>query len=347
MSHFSIRSFQLTKKTVTLVSVGLLFSSFVALSAELNNQNNILTIYTYDSFVSEYGPGPQIKEAFEKECNCTVNFIGAADGVTLLNKIRNEGKNTKADIVLGLDNNLLQEAVDTGLFAPSDVDLTNIDMPFGWSSTLFVPFDYGFFSFVYDKEKTKEVPTSLKELVYSDKPWTIIYQDPRTSTPGLGFILWMQSVFGDNVSDAYKNLEHKTVTVTKGWSEAYSLFLKGEADFVLSYTTSPAYHEVIENKNNFAALNLEEGHYLQIEVAGKIAHTKNNELADSFMQFMVSEAFQSQIPTTNWMYPVINTKTSAIFDNLYFPKDAFEFGAVEVADKKKMWIETWQNALSL
>ena len=27
-----------------------------------------LTIYTYDSFVSEWGPGPKIEEAFEKKC---------------------------------------------------------------------------------------------------------------------------------------------------------------------------------------------------------------------------------------------------------------------------------------
>jgi hypothetical protein len=36
----------------------------------------------------------------------------------------------------------------------------------------------------------------------------------------------------------------QTVTVTKGWSEAYGLFLKGESDLVLSYTTSPAYHMI-------------------------------------------------------------------------------------------------------
>lgn len=40
----------------------------------------------------------------------------------------------------------------------------------------------------------------------------------------------------------------KTVTVTKGWSEAYGLFLKGESDLVLSYTTSPAYHIIAEKK---------------------------------------------------------------------------------------------------
>lgn len=305
-----------------------------------------LTIYTYDSFTSEYGPGPAIKSEFEKICNCQVNFVGVADGVTLLNKIRQEGSNSKADIVLGLDNNLLQEAVDTGLFAPSKVDLTSIDMPFGWSTNLFVPYDYGFFSFVYNKDKTKDIPKSLNELVYSDKPWTVIYEDPRTSTPGLGMVLWMENVFDKNVEDAWSHLAKKTVTVTKGWSEAYALFLKGEADFVLSYTTSPAYHIHAEQKNNYAALILEEGHYLQIEIAGKLATTQNPELADKFMQFIISPEFQQHIATTNWMYPVINIALPDAFNQIPLPEHAIEFGSIEVADGKKAWVETWQNSTS-
>lgn len=76
----------------------------------------------------------------------------------------------------------------------------------------------------------------------------MIYQDPRTSTPGLGLLLWMQKVYGDDAPQAWQKLAKKTVTVTKGWSEAYGLFLKGESDLVLSYTTSPAYHILEEKK---------------------------------------------------------------------------------------------------
>ncbi len=43
------------------------------------------------------------------------------DGVSLLNRLRMEGKNSKADVVLGLDNNLLDAASKTGLFAKKAV----------------------------------------------------------------------------------------------------------------------------------------------------------------------------------------------------------------------------------
>src|SRR4051812_34308390 len=75
-----------------------------------------LTVYTYESFTAEWGPGPQVKKDFEAECSCDVDFVSVADGVALLNRVKLEGASTKADIVLGLDTNLTAEAKASGLF---------------------------------------------------------------------------------------------------------------------------------------------------------------------------------------------------------------------------------------
>jgi len=266
-----------------------------------------LTVYTYDSFSAEWGPGPAIKKAFEAQCNCELKFVALEDGVSLLNRLRMEGKNSKADVVLGLDNNLLDAAEKTGLFAPSKVDTRDATVPGGWTNTTFVPYDYGWFAFVYDKTRLQNPPKSLKELVESDRPLKVIYEDPRTSTPGLGLLLWMQKVYGDKSPEAWQQLAKKTVTVTKGWSEAYGLFLKGESDMVLSYTTSPAYHLIEEKKDQYAAANFSEGHYLQVEVAGQLKASKQPELAHAFMQFVMTQPFQKTIATGNWMYPATRT----------------------------------------
>ena len=101
-----------------------------------------LVIYTYDSFVSEWGPGPAVKEAFEADCACTVNFVDAGDGASLLARLKLEGARTDADIVLGLDNSLVAEARNTELFAPHGVDV-EYDLPVSWEDDLFVPFDWG------------------------------------------------------------------------------------------------------------------------------------------------------------------------------------------------------------
>ena len=194
--------------------------------------------------------------------------------------------------------------------------------------------------------KLKNPPQSLKELVESDQNWRVIYQDPRTSTPGLGLLLWMQKVYGDDAPQAWQKLAKKTVTVTKGWSEAYGLFLKGESDLVLSYTTSPAYHILEEKKDNYAAANFSEGHYLQVEVAARTAASKQPELAQKFLQFMVSPAFQNAIPTGNWMYPVANVTLPAGFEQLTKPATTLEFTPAEVAAQRQAWISEWQRAVS-
>ncbi|MFN1146185.1 thiamine ABC transporter substrate binding subunit [Serratia liquefaciens] len=305
-----------------------------------------LTVYTYDSFAADWGPGPSVKKAFEAQCECELKFVALEDGVSLLNRLRMEGKNSAADVVLGLDNNLLQAAQQTGLFAPSDVDSSKLSVPGGWQDKTFVPYDYGYFAFVYNKEKLKNPPKSLHELVDSSQNWKVIYEDPRTSTPGLGLLLWMQKVYGDQAPAAWQKLAKKTVTVTKGWSEAYGLFLKGEGDLVLSYTTSPAYHLIEEKKDSYAAANFSEGHYLQVEVAGKLKAGKQPELAERFMQFMVSPAFQNAIPTGNWMYPVIKTSLPAGFDQMTVPQTALQYSAEDVAKQRSNWIRAWQTAVS-
>ncbi|HCG7133862.1 thiamine ABC transporter substrate binding subunit [Vibrio parahaemolyticus] len=328
------------KTTLNLIALAAITSTS-AFAAE-----NTLTIYTYDSFAADWGPGPKIEQAFEAKCGCDVNFVALDDGVSILNRLRLEGGNSKADIVLGLDNNLMAEAKKTGLLTEHNVDTANTVLPNGWSDTTFVPYDYGYFAFVYNKEKLANPPKSMKELVETRDDLKVIYQDPRTSTPGQGLMLWMKSIYGDDVTQAWQKLASKTVTVTKGWSEAYSMFLNGESDLVLSYTTSPAYHLIAENDSKFATANFSEGHYMQVEVAAKVKGSKNSELADKFMNFILSDEFQSAMPTGNWMYPVTEVELPKGFETLSVPSKSLSFSADEVAKMRKSWIREWQSALT-
>ncbi len=328
------------KPTLNLIALAAITSTS-AFAAE-----NTLTIYTYDSFAADWGPGPKIEQAFEAICSCDVNFVALDDGVSILNRLRLEGGNSKADIVLGLDNNLMAEAKKTGLLTEHNVDTANTVLPNGWSDTTFVPYDYGYFAFVYNTEKLANPPKSMKELVDTRDDLKVIYQDPRTSTPGQGLMLWMKSIYGDDVTQAWQKLASKTVTVTKGWSEAYSMFLNGESDLVLSYTTSPAYHLIAENDSKFATANFAEGHYMQVEVAAKVKGAKNSELADQFMNFILSDEFQSAMPTGNWMYPVTDVELPKGFETLSVPNKSLSFSADEVAKMRKSWIREWQSALT-
>ncbi|MCG6114682.1 MAG: thiamine ABC transporter substrate binding subunit [Mesorhizobium sp.] len=307
-----------------------------------------LTVYTYDSFTSDWGPGPVVEAAFEAECGCEVNFVAVADGVALLNRLRLEGENTEADIVLGLDTNLVVEAKETGLFVPHDISLDDVDVPGGWQDDTFVPYDYGYFAFVYDTQAVDTPPASLRELVDGSAEPAIVIQDPRTSTPGLGLMLWVKHVYGEDADEAWAKLAERVVTVSPGWSESYGLFTSGEVPMVLSYTTSPAYHIIAEETERYQAAAFEEGHYMQIEVAGITTRGQDNPLARQFMAFMTGPGFQDAIPETNWMYPAGATSgpLNPAFDRMVEPSQPLLFSPEEVAENRRAWVDEWLSVMS-
>ncbi|MCV6584466.1 MAG: thiamine ABC transporter substrate binding subunit [Marinibacterium sp.] len=301
-----------------------------------------LVVYTYDSFVSDWGPGPAVEAAFEEICNCDLKLVGAGDGAALLARIKLEGARSDADVVLGLDTNLTEAAAQTGLFAPHEVS-ANFAVPSDWVSPLFTPYDWGYFAFVHNADQ--DVPSNFRDLADSDLK--LVIQDPRSSTPGLGLLLWVKAAYGDEAAQIWDGLADNIVTVTKGWSEAYGLFLEGEADMVLSYTTSPAYHLIAEGDDSKAAAPFEEGHYMQIEVAGKLASSDQPELADQFLEFMVSDAFQSIIPTTNWMYPAVIPAGGLPdgFDTLIRPQASLLLPSAKVPAIRDAALAEWLSAL--
>lgn len=116
---------------------------------------------------------------------------------------------------------------------------------------------------------------------------------------------------------------------------------------VLSYTTSPAYHLIAEGDDTKAAAKFRDGHYLQVEVAGKLASADQPELADRFLAFMVADTFQALIPTTNWMYPAV-TPSSGLpegFLGLVAPDQTLLLSADEAESLRAGAVDEWRTAL--
>jgi len=305
----------------------------------------VLTVMTYDSFASEWGPGPQIEKGFEATCGCDVRFVTAGDGAALLARVQLEGAQSDGDVVLGLDTNLTAAATASGLFAPHGQPAVT-GLPVAYDDPLFLPFDWGWFAFVYDKTKLPEPPKSLQALAASDLK--ILIQDPRSSTPGLGLVMWVKAAYGDRAPEIWAALADNIVTVTPGWSEAYGMFLEGEADMVLSYTTSPAYHLIAETDDTKAAAAFDEGHYLQVEVAGILAGSDQPDLARAFLAYLAGDAAQSVIPTTNWMYPA-NLPAAGLpagFETLIRPAQSLLMSSDDAGAARDAAVAEWQAALA-
>ena len=316
------------------------------------NAKETLTIYTYDSFASEWGPGPNIKKAFEKECGCLLQFVPLEDGVAILNRLKLEGKYSRADLVLGMDDAMLAEARKSGLFAEHKVDLAPITMPGGWQDPTFLPYDYGYLAFVYDTQKLKQAPTSFAELA-SRQDLRIIYEDPRTSTPGQGLLIWIKQTHKEEAAKLWQQLAKRTVTVTKGWSEAYyTEFSKngGTRPLVVSYATSPA-AEVFYSKTKISesptgVLFLKGGVFRQVEGVALIKGGGQREAAGRFIEFMRSPAVQEALQTSMWMFPsepgvaraevMRHAAEPAVFDSL---------GSEAIAEKGADWVSRWTKVV--
>ncbi|HUF88048.1 MAG TPA: thiamine ABC transporter substrate binding subunit [Thermohalobaculum sp.] len=328
----------------TLIAAVALGAALTAPAPATAADEPVLTIYTYDSFASEWGPGPVIEEGFEAVCACDVKFVGLDTSIGAFSRIRLEGEGTAADVLLGLDVNLAGDARASGVFVEHGADLAGLDLPIAWDDPVLAPFDWGHFAFVHDTERLAEPPGSLEALAASDLE--IVIQDPRSSTPGLGLVMWVRAVYGDAAPDYWRRLKPRILTVTKGWSDSYALFLEGEADMALSYTTSPAYHMVAEDRHNIRAAAFEEGHYLQMELAAVTAASDQPELARRFIEYLIGPEAQAAIPTTNWMFPVNGqVELPDAFATLVRPERTLAFAADEAAANRKAWIQEWLEVM--
>ncbi|MFK5206745.1 thiamine ABC transporter substrate binding subunit [Glaesserella parasuis] len=317
--------------------------SALAVATTTFAQQPTLTVYTYDSFASKWGPAAKLEALFEKQCQCDLKFMPFEDGVTMFNRIRLEKNKTKADVMLGIDHFLMPEAEKSGLFVEHNLQNNANNLPLEWRSKIFLPYDFGEYAFIYNKEKVSNPPKSLKELV-ERQDLKVIYQDPRTSTVGRGLLFWVNQVYGEQAESAWQNLAKHTVTVGKGWSETYGAFLKNEADLVLSYTTSPLYHQWHEQTDKYVAADFAEGHLVQVEVAAITKSSRQLKLAQQFLGFLQQPESQRIISYYNVMKPVVNTKADPLFNTL----PTYQTISFTLPDNSeiKRWINTWLNIVN-
>ena len=343
-------AFLFNRMAATDKGTGMLRSAILALAAVLflaapaaAEVRPVLTIYTYDSFASDYGPGPGLKAGFEKTCKCTVDFVGADSSIGALRRLQLEGTSSKADIVLGLDTSLIAEATATGLFAPHSLAFTDLALPAPWTDPVFVPVDFGYFAFVYDKTRIPTPPTSFEALIAEPPSFKLALIDPRADTTGLGLLLWIKAAYGDRAADIWKGLKPHIVTLAQSWDDAYNgIFLKGEADMALSYTTSPAYHAIAEKNPNYAYADFSEGFYPQTEIAGIVKSSAHQDLARQFLAWLVTPDAQAVIPETNWMYPLAGTPPDGFPPP---PTKILILDPAAIAANKSAWIDEALAAL--
>jgi thiamine transport system substrate-binding protein len=271
-----------------------------------------LVVITHDSFDAN----EEVIAQFEAEHNARVTILKAGDANTLVNRAILSAGNPEGDVLFGVDNLTLLRARDAGVFEEYEAARRaeipeDIRAQFG-DSALVTPIDYGFVNINYDRAAEGAPPARFEDLLRPEWRGKLVVQDPATSSPGLQFLASTVAHFGEGGwQQFWRDLRANDVLVVDGWSEAYYTHFTpygGDRTLVVSYTTSPA-AEVF-----FAEAPVEEPPtvnvipgplFRQVEAAGVLRGTRQPELARAFIDFMLGDAFQSQIPETMFVYPVI------------------------------------------
>ena len=286
---------------------------FILITISSISAKEVLVVGTYDSFSAEWGPGPVIETEFEKNCNCDVQYVSTSQAGTLANEIFLKDK----DVILGVEMH-----------------------EFDYTSENWNIYDYGYFSFIYNEEILKDIPNSFEELI-NQTNLKIVVQDPRTSPVGLGLLRWMKLTHPDNFPTILKKFNNNVLTYTPGWSEAYGIFLEGKADLVLSYSTSPFYHQEYEDEYKYKAIEFTDGHLATKEIVYVRPDSEKQKLGKEFVEFMMRDDIQKIIAQMNIMYPASENDNNIPYKmrQLKKPKEIKYDDFLEAEPLIKIWLE--------
>jgi len=348
-------------------SISLILISLFLFSCKSNNdfsENNgsqikTLVVMTHDSFsVSE-----DVIKTFESQNNVKINFLLSGDTGAALNRAILTKNSPQADVFYGIDNTFMSRALAEEIFEPYTSNaLTNIrnDLKLDSSNRL-LPVDFGDVCINYDKaffrDKNIPVPNSLSALTDSRYKNMLVVENPATSSPGLAFLMATIAEFGeDGYIQFWKELKENGLVIVNDWETAYYTNFsgssgKGNQSMVVSYSTSPAAEVIFSDQplTEAPTSSITGGNscFRQIEFVGILSGTKERELAEKFVDFMIGLEFQEDLPLQMFVYPSNElAKLPTEFTNyVLVPKNPAILDPEIISLRREIWIDTWTKEI--
>lgn len=301
-----------------------------------------LRIYSYSSFLSHYGPGPALKEAFEKDCQCEVEFIDAGDAGLILQRLSLNPKD-HVDMVIGLDYLTLNKAQKNYKWREHKITDVEMAQEFLKPTPFFMPYDWSPMTFIYRKSELDQLPKNLNDLTGSEFHKRFLFQDPRSSTPGQQFLFWTLQQYGEAEGfEVTKQLLGNIKKLSPSWSSSYGYFQQKKASLVFSYLTSLIYHWKVDKDFNYQAVEFNHPHPVQIEYFAIPEKCVQCSLAQKFAQYLMTPEAQKILAQKNYMFPAIKAvELDEDYENLpqlktYNLKD-YEFFQNDFSKLIKTW----------
>lgn len=356
-------------KRSTYLVLGMSILLLTITSPNAQSEDPLLTIYTYDSLLID--PGYDFIGNFSEHANIDperIELVYLSDAGEIISRATLEKENPQADVLIGIDNALIHQAREQNILKPyQSSQLSNLRDGLVDNlapDNLLTPYDYGVISLWHDDTRFSgfEGEFTLQTLLDDEFQKQLIIQDPRLSSPGLGFLLWSIAELGYSDSgelssdwnEFWLDLNDNTL-LTNSWGDAINLFYTPEVNrsIMVSYTSSPAYGACLyEDYTTSATLtntNEQEKGWLQIEGLGLVNGATNEALAKQFIDWFVSEELQNQIYQNQWIYPAREgiSIPECYLDSAISPEEITSYNDQIPTEDLELyvddWIEEWEN----
>jgi thiamine transport system substrate-binding protein len=341
---------------VVVVISALVISAVIYLESRKEEKGeNELIIYSYDSFQS-WGLAGEVIPIFEEKYGYNVTLRTMGDAGNVLARLAIEKDKPVADLVIGIDNSMARKARKLDLlerYEPEGLSNVKEGLVFDPDGYL-TPYDYGYIAIICNGEMMEDrelpFPLDLQDLadpVYDD---SIMFPDPVTSSTGSSFLIWASSVAGGNRSELFEDLSGNSYNVFGTWDAMYTAFQAGEAPIAISYGLDTA-SEIMwaEDPDSVTTVTVVPDYqgYRQIEGAGIVNGAGNREAAELFLDFMLSDDFQSRVGY-NVMLPVVDgTFVEQIYtEHGKYASEHVEPGQAEIEEMWDTWLADWENAFT-
>lgn len=334
----------------------------MALSSVAQEDDTIVVV-THDSFaVSE-----DVLAQFEADTGITVEILRAGDAGQMVNQSILSKNNPLGDVLFGVDNTFLSRALDADIFTPYEsTGLENVPQDYVLDEEYHVtPIDFGDVCLNYDiayfEEQALALPESLSDLADEAYQDLLVVQNPATSSPGLAFMLATVAEFGTDGDytflDYWADLNANGVLVVDGWTEAYYGEFSapgrdtGTRPLVVSYASSPPVEFLFSDPAPETAVTGaivgDNMCFRQIEFAGVLAGANNPDGAQQFIDFMLSESFQGDMPLNMFVFPVV--------EDIELPDIFVEYAEIAenpavvdyalIEANREEWIQSWTEVM--
>ena len=330
----------------------------------------VLTLLTYSSFPASDTTLNEAIATFTADTNIGVSVIAAGDAGTMASKATLSAGNPEGDVMWGIDNTLLSRVLDANVFDPyespalPELDPALTALVPGHEVT---PVDFGDVCVNYDiawfAARQLDPPDTFADLADPAYRDLLVVENPASSSTGLAFMLATIAEFGTGESgtgesgtgeqdwlDYWESLVANGVEAVESWDIAYYERFSGSSGagprpLVVSYASSPPAEVLFADppRSDAPTAVVAETCFRQVEFAGVLRGGDHPDEARKLVDFLVSNAFQTEVPLNLFVWPARRDVVlpQVFTDHSEVVADPLTIEPGAIAANRETWVDEW------